>query len=224
MIWQRHGLSGQQNVGVYPRSFHRGDVLLLNRGRSMGSSAANEDLPLERFRDYLLTLARVQIDPRLRQKTDPSDVVQQTLLEAHQQQKAFRGETDSQKAAWLRQILAHNLADAMRHFRRAKRDISHERSLQAALDQSSLRLEGLISAEQSSPSQRAVKNEQLLEVARVLQTLPESQRTAIELHYWQGWTSTEIAEHLDRSPVAVAGLLQRGLKKLREQLRNESKS
>ncbi len=190
----------------------------------MGSSAANEDLPLERFRDYLLTLARVQIDPRLRQKTDPSDVVQQTLLEAHQQQKAFRGQTDAQKAAWLRQILAHNLADAIRRFGRAKRDIAQERSLQAALDQSSARLEGWIAAEQSSPSNQAVKNEQIVKVSKVLQTLPESQRTAIELHYWQGWTSAEIAEHLGRSTIAVAGLLQRGLKTLREQLRNEDKS
>jgi RNA polymerase sigma-70 factor (ECF subfamily) len=190
----------------------------------MGQSAANEDLPLERFRDYLLTLARVQIDPRLRSKTDPSDIVQQTLLEAHQQEKAFRGQTDGQKAAWLRRILAHNLADAMRGFRRAKRDISQERSLQAALDQSSVKLEGWIAAGQSSPSHQAVKNEQILEVAKVLQALPESQRVAIELHYWHGWTSAEIAEHLDRSPIAIAGLLQRGLKRLREQLRGEEKS
>ena len=125
----------------------------------MGQSTTNEDLPLERYRDYLLTLARGQIDPRLRSKTDPSDIVQQTLLEAHQQEKAFCGQTKGQKAAWLRQILAHNLADAMRRFRRAKRDISQERSLQAELDQSSAKLEGWIAADQSSPSHQAVKNE-----------------------------------------------------------------
>lgn len=184
----------------------------------MNLPSEDENRALERYREYLLMLARVQLDPRLREKLDASDVVQQTMLEAHKQQNQFRGSTAAQRAAWLRQILAHNLADAMRGFRRAKRDVGRERSLQQALDQSSARLEAWLVKEQSSPSQRAVRNERILQLAEALVTLPESQREAVELHYWQGWSLSEIGDHLDRSTAAVAALLQRGLKKLRRQL------
>jgi hypothetical protein len=55
-------------------------------------------------------------------------VVQQTLLEAHRDAAPFRGATDAERAAWLRQALAHDLANSARDLTRAKRDIGRERS------------------------------------------------------------------------------------------------
>jgi RNA polymerase sigma-70 factor (ECF subfamily) len=173
---------------------------------------------LERYRDYLRLLAGLQLDPRLRGRIDASDVVQQTFLQAHQALAGFRGTTDGELAAWLRQILARNLAHALRDHGRDRRDIGRERSLEAALEASSIRLECWLAVEQSSPSQQANRNEQLLRLARVLAGLPEAQREAIVLHYWQGRTTVQIGEHLQRTPAAVAGLLKRGLKELRRQM------
>jgi RNA polymerase sigma-70 factor (ECF subfamily) len=187
----------------------------------MDPAAAEHGPSLERFRHYLCLLARVQLAPRLQGKLDASDVVQQTLLEAYQKRDQFRGHSDGEWLAWLRQILAHNLADAVRAFGQAKRNVARERSLEDALVQSSVRLESWLAAEQSSPSQHAQRHERAIHLADALATLPEAQRQALELRYWQGWSLAQIAEHLGRSHEAVAGLLKRGLQQLRTQLHEE---
>ena len=185
----------------------------------MGDVSQDGEQPLERFRSYLHLLARLQFNPRLRGKLDASDVVQQTLLQAHQAREQFRGRSEGERAAWLHQILARNLAHAVRDFGRDKRDLAREQALEAALDASSARLEAWLAAEQSSPSQRAERKEQAVVLAAELEQLPEAQREAVVLHYFQGCTVADIGRQLNRSPEAVAGLLHRGLKQLRAHLR-----
>jgi RNA polymerase sigma-70 factor (ECF subfamily) len=170
---------------------------------------------LERFRDYLRLLARVQLDPRLQAKIDPSDVVQQTLLEAYAKRAQFQGATQAELAGWLQRMLAHNLADALRAFGQQKRDVARERSLEEGLRASSARLERFLADDGSSPSEQAERQERALRLASALATLPEPQREAIVLQYWHGLTLAQIGEQLQRSPAAVAGLLKRGLKQLR---------
>jgi RNA polymerase sigma-70 factor (ECF subfamily) len=121
-------------------------------------------------------------------------------------------------AAWLRQILARNLLHCVRDFRRSKRDVSCERSIEAACDESSARLESWLAAEQSSPSQRVQRMEEVLQTAEAVEALPEGQREAVVLYYWQGCSLADVAEHLGRSVSAVAGLLHRGLTQLRQRL------
>ena len=182
------------------------------------SQAESSGEVLGRFREYLLLLARLHLGDQLRGKLDASDIVQQTLLEAHCRQAQFRGESDAELAAWLRQMLACNLADAIRAFGRAKRDVARERSLEAALEESSARLAVWLAAEQSTPSQQAQQHEEVLRLAEALATLPEAQREALVLRHCQGWSLAAISQHLERSPAAVAGLLKRGLRELRVQL------
>jgi RNA polymerase sigma-70 factor (ECF subfamily) len=176
------------------------------------------DLAVEQYRPYLLLLARIQLGKQFPGKLDASDVVQQALLEAHRQRDQFRGGTTKQLLAWLRRILAGTLTDALRGLGRAKRDAGRECSLEAALDQSAERLEAWVAAEQSSPSERADRNEQLARLAAALNTLPEAQRTALVLRYCQGWPVADISSHLGRSPAAVAGLIKRGARQLRDLL------
>ncbi len=167
---------------------------------------------LDRFRDYLALLVRLQVAPAMQAKLDLSGVVQQTLLEAYQALECLRARDEAQQAAWLRQALAHNLADELRKCHADKRDVNLERSLEA----SSARLEAWLAADHSSPSGRAMRQEQTLHLADALAKLPEDQRQAVELHHLQGWSLQAIAELLKRSKPAVAGLLHRGLMRLRE--------
>jgi RNA polymerase sigma-70 factor, ECF subfamily len=173
---------------------------------------------LDEYRAYLRLLAHMHLDPRLQGKLDPSDIVQQTLLQAHRGWDQFQGQSEAERVAWLRQILARNLGHAVRDFSRSRRDVRRECSLEAALEESSIKLENWLAAEQSSPSQQAERAEQAVRLANVLATLPEAQREAIVLHYWQAWTLAEISQQLGRTPAAVAGLLHRGLKQLRNLL------
>jgi RNA polymerase sigma-70 factor (ECF subfamily) len=188
------------------------------KGEPAAAGGEPEGQELERFREYLLLLARLQLDPRWQAKLDPSDLVQQTLLQAHQAWDQFRGHTAAERAAWLRQILARVLSNAVRDLTRAKRDLGRERSLEAALEQSSARLEAWLAAAESSPSESVERHEQLLRLAEALAQLPQDQREAVTLHHLQGRSLAELAQHLNRSESAVAGLLHRGFKKLREVL------
>jgi RNA polymerase sigma-70 factor (ECF subfamily) len=184
----------------------------------MPEEAPAPDWCLEQYRDYLLLLARVQLDPLLRGKLDPSDVVQQTLLKAHEKRDQFRGHSAGELAAWLRRILANSLTDAVRTFAAQARDVGLEKSLEVALDQSSARLEAWLATDESSPSQHAIRQEQLLRLAEGLGQLPEDQRTALELQHVQHLTVEAISQRMGRSKAAVGGLLRRGLKRLRELL------
>jgi RNA polymerase sigma-70 factor (ECF subfamily) len=173
---------------------------------------------LERYREYLGLLARLQIDPRWRARIDLSGVVQQTLFEAHQVLREGDSRSPQERLAWLRKSLAHNLTDELRKATAGMRDIRREQSLEAALVQSSQCLEDWLAATGSAPGARAERTEQAVRLAAALAALPEAQREALVLQHWQGWKVAEIAEHLGRTRTAVAGLLKRGLATLREEL------
>ena len=172
---------------------------------------------LERFRAYLSLLARMELDPSLRGKVDLSGVVQQTLLEAHQAMDQLSQWDEARQFAWLRRALANNLTDEVRKLGTAARNISREQSL-AELEQSSAQLEGWLASEESTPPERALRNEQLLRLAEALERLPDDQRTAVELHHLKGRPLGEVAEVLGRKKGAVATLLFRAMTRLRKDL------
>jgi RNA polymerase sigma-70 factor (ECF subfamily) len=171
--------------------------------------------PLEAYRDYLRLLARLQLHQSLQGKLDPSDVVQETLLKAHANWGQFRGEGSAELAGWLRRILANTLNDAVRKFSNGPRDVVGDQALEQSLDESSSRLEAWLAADASSPSQHAVRQEELLQLSRALARLPEDQRLAVELKHLHGCSVEMISSKMNRSKTAIGGLLRRGVKKLR---------
>ena len=179
---------------------------------------ARDGPPWERYRSYLELLVRLQLDRRWQGKLDPSGVVQQTLLEAYQALQLLAGLPAERLTAWLRRALGNNLADELRKLQADKRGAARARSLEDALSDSSARLEAWLVAEQSSPSQRAQRGEDLVRLASALEELPAEQRRAVERHHLQGAPLTAIAAELGCSKAAVAGLLFRALKHLRRRL------
>ena len=125
------------------------------------------------------------------------------------------------RRAWLRRILDHTIADEVRRQGRARRDVARERSLLASLEQSSVRLEAWLRAEQTSPSQQAIRQEQIQALGEALEALPEDQRRAIERHHLDGGSLAEVAARMGRTEASVAGLLRRGLRNLQGRLKRE---
>ena len=134
----------------------------------------------QRCRSYLHLVAQLNCNPRLQAKLDASDLVQQTMLQAHQGIAQFRGKEEPELRAWLSQILARNLAHATRDFGRDKRDIGRERSIEESLDDSSVRIVNWLIAEQPSPSQKFEREEQIARLADALAELPDAQQEAAQ--------------------------------------------
>jgi RNA polymerase sigma-70 factor (ECF subfamily) len=179
----------------------------------MADPATVGEISLTHYREYLLLLARLHFDPRLRGHLDPSDIVQDAMVKAYAALGQFRGQTEQELAGWLRTILTNTLANAVRtHGRRGG---GLNLSLDRAIDESSSRLQTAYATGELSPQQVASRNEDLLRLARALEQLPEDQRKVLEMKHLQGLKVAEICEAVGRSKPAVVGLLHRGLKALR---------
>jgi RNA polymerase sigma-70 factor (ECF subfamily) len=187
----------------------------------MGSDL--DSIAIEQFRGYLVAIARLQVAARpwLAAKLDASDLVQQTLLKAHTAREQFRGGSSAEMAAWLRQILNRALANELRAAGQAKRDVGAERSIEANLDASSCRLDAWLAIDQTSPSERVMRGERAVSLTAAVEALPPDQKEIVLLKHCQGLTLAELAARTGRTPAAVAGLLRRGLERLREHLRED---
>jgi RNA polymerase sigma-70 factor (ECF subfamily) len=171
-----------------------------------------------RLREYLQRIARAQSAKH--NELDHSDVVQQTLLEAHlAEMKGNAPQHPCHYRHWLRRILLCNLADAVRHCRRQKRDVrrvvqftdkSGGSTSAPALDQ--------LATDLTSPSQACIRNERADLLRQALAGLPQINRDVVRMRFFERRNIPEIAEAIGRSDRAVAGLLFRSLQTLKEDL------
>lgn len=174
---------------------------------------------LEQYRAYLHLLARMQVGRKLRPKLDASDLVQETFLKACRQFAGFRGTTEAELVAWLRRILASNLADWLRHYcGTARRNIRLEKTLPEAMDRTSRVLAGGLISPRSTPSRHAAREEQAVQLANALARLPEDYREVLVLRHLEGQTFPDIARQLGRTLASVKGLWVRALARLRRAL------
>ncbi|MEY3174820.1 MAG: hypothetical protein RLZZ436_2734 [Planctomycetota bacterium] len=172
-----------------------------------------------KYRGYLWALAYASLGPGFRNQLDPGDLVQATLVRAAESAGNRIAADEQSVLAWLRQVLKSVLVDEYRRLHRDRRDIRREQQLlENSVEASAAGLQACLAADQTSPSQAAVRNEQLLLLADALQQLPCEQRDVIVQRYLQGKSVAAIAEAAGRTVPAVASLLRRGLEQLRSLL------
>jgi RNA polymerase sigma-70 factor, ECF subfamily len=172
---------------------------------------------LEAARQYLLSIARQEFDPDLRAKNSPSDVVQETFVEAQRDFGQFHGDTEAELLAWLRQLLLHRVGKLRRRYRDTqKRRLAREVALGG--DDSSEGPAGALAANTLSPSGQAMEHEEDQALREALGRLPEDYRRVITLRYQEQLPFEEIGELLQRSPEAARKLWARAVERLHEEL------
>lgn len=200
------------------RSSSQGVQSLLAQARSSAGVPRGELLEL--YRNYLTVLATTQLDRRLQRRLSPSDIVQETMLAAHRDFAQFRGQSERELLAWLRQILINCLHHAVEtHVKAKRRDIRCELSLEQmtlAIDRSALRLGDVLLDRGPSPSAPAQDRERAVALANQLAKLRPQYRDVIVYRNLQGLPFGEIAERMDRNEGAVRMLWLRAIEKFKE--------
>ena len=175
---------------------------------------------LQLYRNYLTMLATTQLDRRLRRRMSPSDLVQEAMLEAHCDFMKFRGTTEREFLAWLRQILINCLHHAVEtHLKAKMRDVRREISVEQvsrALDRSVLNFATMLADRGPSPSAPMLQRERAIAFADQLAKLRPAYRDVIVLRNLQGLSFEEVADRMDRKPGNVRMLWLRAIEKLKQ--------
>jgi RNA polymerase sigma-70 factor (ECF subfamily) len=172
-----------------------------------GSSSSLGQL-LDTCRNYLLLVANQTLDAQLQGKVAPSDLVQETFLQAQNHFQDFAGHSEEELLAWLRRIVVNQAYDAQRRFAALKREADRE------TNQSPAHLAGPV----DSPSAQAAAGEQQAALARAMACLPDDYRRVVELRNWERKSFEEIGVALGRSAEAARKLWARAIEKLQELL------
>lgn len=173
------------------------------------------------FRGYLRLLANLQVRPLLKSKFDESDIVQETCIQAFEDFEQFRGDNEKQFIAWLRQILANRGAWMARKYQTEKRDARLEQNLKNHIDQSSIDLGAFVPDKYSSPSHVAMGRERVVILASAIEQLRREQRDVLVMRGLQGMSIPDVAKSLGRTEASTWKLWARGLRALREVVRDK---
>jgi len=187
---------------------------LLERARR-GDSAARNHL-LELYRQRLRQMIDLRLDRRLRARVDPSDVVQEALAEAFQHLDTYLEEQPVPFYPWLRQFAFNRLLDLhRRHLLAQKRSAKREVPVLDLPGGSVAGLTDRFVASISSPSHRAVREEERGQVQAALLALGERDREILVLRYMEMLSTAETASVLGISEGAVKVRLFRALERIR---------
>jgi RNA polymerase sigma-70 factor (ECF subfamily) len=181
-----------------------------------GEAEATERL-LSRHRPYLRRLIELRLDPRLRPRVDPSDVVQEAQIEALRRLEGYLARPPMPFRLWLRQIAYDRLVMLYRHHVEAsRRSVGRDVPLP---DHSSLVLAQQLLAPGPSPAQQAVQQEFARRVRQAVDQLPQAEREILIMRKLEGLSNQEAAQVLNVDPATASRRLGRAVIRLRDLLR-----
>jgi RNA polymerase sigma-70 factor (ECF subfamily) len=178
------------------------------------------------YRNYMRMVVRTGLGPRLRERVELSDVVQEALVEVVRQFPQFTGQNEAALVGWLRRLVGQKLADLGRYHSRAKRsaggpDVPLDAVWELPGGEASQggKLLDMLALSQTSPSEAASRRELIVLLADALATLPEEEAEVLWLHHGEGLSFEAIGERSGLSRKSIRGVWARGLKSLKKTLK-----
>jgi RNA polymerase sigma-70 factor (ECF subfamily) len=174
---------------------------------------------LDLFHDRLRRMVAVRLDPRLHGRFDPSDVLQDTYLDAHGKLPEYLRDPRMPFFLWLRYLTGHHLGRLHRdHLGRQLRDAGREVSLFCAAmpEASSVALAAQLLGRECAPSEAAVRAERQLRLQEALDRMDPLDREVLALRHFEHLTRAETAAVMGISEAAAAQRYLRALARLRE--------
>lgn len=174
-----------------------------------------------RLRGYLRSRADVQLDRQLQVKVSPSDIVQETLLEAHRGIAGFNGQTRAELVVWMQGILNHRVQTAYRMYRgTGKRSLRRETKQQEQADSS--HRQPIAAVTHSSPSGHAVENEEMERLELAVKELSPRHEQVIRLRNELKLSFNDVAIAMSCTPDNAQKLWSRALKQLASKLNSDA--
>jgi len=177
------------------------------------------------YRNYMRMVVRTGLGPKLRERVELSDVVQEALVEVVRQFPQFTGQNEAALVGWLRRLVGQKLADLGRYHSRAKRSGgSPDVALEAAWDlgggeaSQGGKLLDMLSLSQTSPSEAASRRELTVLLADALAALPEAEAEVLWLYHAENLSFEAIGDRMGVSRKSIRGIWARGLKSLKRTL------
>jgi RNA polymerase sigma-70 factor (ECF subfamily) len=170
-----------------------------------------------RHRKRLRRMVAVRLDPALSARVDPSDVVQESFMEASRKLPDYCSKPSIPFYPWLRKIAWERLVHIhTRHLavqrRSVRREVGHQPQLS---DASVMEFADRFAASQTSPSRGLVRKEIQRRVRCALEDLEANDREILVLRYLEGLSIKEIAAILELSAAAASMRHLRALERLR---------
>ncbi len=178
------------------------------------------------YREKLDRMIAFRIDPNLRRRFDPADVLQEAFIEISKRLPEFLSDPKVPFFVWIRQQTLQKLIDLHRLHSREKRDATREVhvSFQTASCNTSMSIARMLIDDITSPSLAAVREEESMQLQLALDTMNETDREILALRHFEQLNNSEVADVLQISPTAASNRYVRAAAKLSEILRSVSKS
>jgi RNA polymerase sigma-70 factor, ECF subfamily len=172
---------------------------------------------LEAYRPFLLSIATAEFDSDLKAKAGPSDLVQETFIEAQRDFANFTSDSLTELRIWLHTILMNNLADLRKRYLKAEqRQVRRERPLTASGSKDLMR--ALVAPDGQSPSRMAISAEERARIEVGLNRLPAAYRQVIIMRSQQRQSFEKIGEAIGRTSDAARMLWNRAVLRLKHEL------
>lgn len=174
----------------------------------------------ESFRARLVRMVTLRLDPSLKRRVDPADVVQESWLEVARRFPRWAEEAKVPFHVWLRLVTGQTLAQVhRRHLAAHMRDALREApALESRPSVSATSFADAFATSATTPTQAVAREEVRARVLAALEELDEVDREIVALRHFEGLSNEDAAAELSIEPAAASKRFTRALLRLKPAL------